>query len=135
MTTVLLACAAAASLLHRCDLFAPKNTYEAIQLAIGKALFFSALGFITLHAARATNAHRHNAIVSKHRANALSTYRVMVEAGSEAANRDIILTKAADCIFGHQPSGFGKADASESTPLAFVPIPPVQVRPSVTPSP
>jgi hypothetical protein len=55
--------------------------------------------------------HRHNAVVNKHRQNALLTYRALVEAGSEGGTRDIVLTHAASCIFAPQDTGFTKSDS------------------------
>lgn len=129
LTFGMAAFATIALFLHKCPLLAPTNTYETIQLVVGKALIFSTIAYFMILSAKNFLAHRHNAIVNKHRQNALSTYRAIVEAGGDAANRDIILTKAAECIFAPQPTGFGRADAGEPASISMVSLAPGAFKP------
>lgn len=125
--------AVATLFLHKIPLFAPTNSFETIQLAVSKVLVFSTLAYFLILSAKNFLAHRHNAIVNKHRQNALATYRALVEAAGDSANRDIVLTKAAECIFGAQPTGFGKAESGESGSISMVSLAPGAIKPSVGP--
>lgn len=119
MTIVLAIMAACTLVMHKWVWLTPTTTYEAIQLAIGKVLLLGAVGSFAVVAARNYAANRHNAIVNKHRQNALLTYRSLVDAAGDEANRDIILQYAAHAIYFDQPTGFAKTDTSDgrSAPL------------------
>jgi hypothetical protein len=117
--------------IHKIPWLAPTSSYETIQLAVSKVLVFSTLAYFLILSAKNFLAHRHNAIVNKHRQNALVTYRALVDAAGDGANRDIVLTKAAECIFGAQPTAFGKADSGESGSISMVSLAPGAIKPSV----
>lgn len=118
--------------LHKIPWLAPTSTYETVQLAVSKVLIFTTLAYFLILSAKNYLAHRHNAIVNKHRQNALVTYRALVDAAGDGANRDIVLTKAAECIFGPQPTGFGKADAGETGSISMVSVGQGALKPSAT---
>jgi type II secretory pathway pseudopilin PulG len=105
---------------HKISWIAPNSTYETIQIGISKLMVFAALGFYLVLAARNYMAHRHNAVVNKHRQNSLVTYRAIVEAAAENSNRDIVLAKAADTIFCTQPTGFSRNESDDSRMLSMV---------------
>jgi hypothetical protein len=129
--TLLLALYAILTLvLHKIPWIAPTTSYEAIQLAVSKVLVFTTIAYFLILSAKNFIAHRHNAIVNKHRQNALVTYRALVDAAGDGANRDIVLTKAAECIFGPQPTGFGRADAGEPGSISMVSVSPGAIKPS-----
>lgn len=119
MTILLAILACGALVVHKWAWLSPTTTYEAVQLAIGKVLLLGAVGSFALIASRNYAANRHNAIVNKHRQNALLTYRSLVDAAGDEANRDIILQYAAHAIYFDQPTGFTKTDTSDgrSAPL------------------
>ncbi len=118
-TAVLLAVyAGATAFAHKIPYLAPQNTYETVQLAISKVLVFGVIAYMLILAAKTYTAHRHNAVVNKHRQNALLTYRALVEAGSEDGSRDIVLTHAASCIFSPQDTGFAKSDTENTKATA-----------------
>ncbi len=94
--------------LHKLGPLKPNDTFDSIQLTVSKALIFGTLFFMLMYCAKNYLAHRHNAIVNKHRQNALATYAALVEAANEHTNRDIVLNRAAECIFTPQPSGYAK---------------------------
>ena len=70
--------------------------------------------FALVFAVRNYTANRHNFVTNKHRINILHTYQKLVEAAGDQANKDIVLTKASESIFGAQPTGYGKADAEDA---------------------
>lgn len=112
--------AASTLFLHKIHWLAPASSAEAIQFGIGKMLTFATIAYFLILASRNYMAHRHNAIVNKHRQNSLVTYKALVEAAGDAANRDIILAKAADSVFGQQSTGFTKHDSDEGKALSMV---------------
>lgn len=131
LTVVLALYAITTLFIHKIPWLAPSTSYETIQLAVSKVLVFTTVAYFLLLSAKNFLAHRHNSIVNKHRQNALVTYRALVDAAGDGANRDIVLTKAAECIFGAQPTGFGKADGGESGAISMVSLAPGAIKPSV----
>lgn len=100
--------AVASLLLHKWAWLSPSNTFEAIQLSTSKILVFAVLAYMLILSARNYTTHKHNAVVNRHRQNALLTYRALVEAAGEGGTRDIILAHAASCIFSPQDTGFSQ---------------------------
>jgi hypothetical protein len=92
--------------LHKIDWIRPESTAEMFQLISSKLLIFAVLGYLLLMAARNYSTHKHNAVVNRHRQNALLTYRSLVEASSGVGTEDIVLAHAASCIFSPQETGF-----------------------------
>lgn len=103
--------------IHKIPFLTPTTTYEAFQIAISKFLIFGVLSFVLYLAARNFLSHQHNAIVNRHRHQALLTYQALVDAAADSANRDIVLSHAAACIFGPQPSGYS-SDGGGGAPSA-----------------
>lgn len=100
--------------LHRIPLLIPRSTYDALQLSISKVLIFAVLSYMLYLSARNFIAHRHNAIINRHRQNALMTYEAIVTAAKEGANQDVVLNHAAACIFSPQPTGYSGDGKGES---------------------
>jgi len=100
--------------LHKIDWIRPESSAEMFQLISSKLLIFAVLGYLLLMASRNYTTHKHNAVVNRHRHNALLTYRSLVEASGGAGTEDIVLAHAASCIFSPQETGFshGKGEAS-----------------------
>ena len=97
--------------------FAPNggDIRHEIQLIVGKVLLFAVLSSGAFLSARNFLSHTHNAIVNKHRQNALVTFKALVDASEDEANRDVILTHASACIFSPQNTGYTKSDGQLST--------------------
>ena len=88
----------------------PDNAFQAVQLSLSKTLIISTIAYLLFLSARNFLAHKHNAVVNRHRQNALQTFEALVAAaGTE--KRDIVLTHAAACIFSPQETGYTKASA------------------------
>lgn len=92
--------------LHKIDWIRPESPSEMFQLISSKLLIFAVLGYLLLMASRNYSTHKHNAVVNRHRQNALLTYRSLVEASGGAGTEDIVLAHAASCIFAPQETGF-----------------------------
>lgn len=104
--------AVASLFLHKLPILSPINTYETIQLAVSKILIFSVLTYMLILSARNFLSHRHNAIVNKHRQNALMTHRALVEGTNASGARDAVMLQAASCIFSPQPTGYSQTESS-----------------------
>lgn len=101
-------------ILHKIEWIKPANNAEMFQLITSKVLIFTVLGYMLIMAARNYTTHKHNAVVNRHRQNALLTYRALVTAAEDTGTQDIVLAHAASCIFSPQETGFahGKGDSS-----------------------
>lgn len=95
--------------LHKLDWIKPEGTSEMLQVISSKMLIFAVLAYLLLLASRNYTTHKHNAVVNRHRQNALLTYRALVEAASEGGTEDIVLAHAASCIFSPQETGFSNS--------------------------
>jgi hypothetical protein len=116
--------AALSIFLHKIPLLTPTSNYEAIQLVISKVLVFSVLAYMLFLSARNFLNHKHNAIVNRHRQNALMTHRALVEAASDHGIREAIMVQAAGCIFSPQNTGYtnGASGGDSASPKSFVEI-------------
>ncbi|MDR0215558.1 MAG: hypothetical protein LBJ15_16370 [Comamonas sp.] len=103
--------------LHKFEWIKPANNAEMLQLATSKVLMFTTLAYLLLMAARNYATHKHNAVVNRHRQNALLTYQSLVAAGGASGTQDIVLAHASACIFSPQETGFtqGKGDSTSGT--------------------
>lgn len=104
--------------------FKADSNAEAIQLTTSKVLIFFVLASVFLLFVRNFTAHKHNAIVNKHRQNALMTYTTLAEAGSTSEARDTVLQHAAAAIYSPNDSGYVKSEDrgySTSLPVAVSP--------------
>jgi len=114
--------AALSVFLHKIPFLTPTSNYETIQLAISKVLVFSVLAYMLFLSARNFLNHKHNAIVNRHRQNALMTHRALVEAASDHGIREAIMVQAAGCIFSPQNTGYtgGTSGGDSPSPKSVV---------------
>jgi hypothetical protein len=101
--------------LHKISFIKPESNAEMIQLMSSKFLIFAVLGYLLLMAARNYTTHKHNAVVNKHRQNALLTYQALVTASINEGTEDIVLAHAASCIFSPQETGFSSSKGDLSS--------------------
>ena len=99
---------------HKIPWIRPETTIQTIQLVASKILVFVVISYMLFLSARNFMSHKHNAIVNKHRQNALATFQALVDAAHEEANQDVILTHASACIFSPQDTGYAKSGSSSS---------------------
>ncbi|BCG88272.1 hypothetical protein MesoLj113c_43820 [Mesorhizobium sp. 113-3-9] len=93
---------------HKWSFLAPTTPYDTVQLGLSKVLIFAVIAYMLLLSARNFLAHKHNAVVNRHRYNALLTFTALADAAKGPENRDIVLTHAASCIFAPQDTGYTK---------------------------
>lgn len=101
--------------LHKIPLLAPENTYDVIQLSISKFLIFSVIAYMMFLSAKNFLNHKHNAIVNKHRQNALMTHSALVEASGDQGVRDAVLLQASSCIFSPQSTGYTSGNENDAS--------------------
>ena len=101
-----LVCAVLSLGLHKISWLHPESPWESAQLFASKFLFFAVLGYALVLCARNYSASKHNAVVNRHRQNALLTYRAIATAAGEKGTEDIILANASACIFSPQETGY-----------------------------
>lgn len=94
------------TVMHKIPYLVPQTSYDTVQLAVSKVLIFTVLSYFLYFSVKNYMANNHNAVVNKHRQNALLTFNALVDAAGESANHDIILTNAAACIFSPQVTGY-----------------------------
>ena len=99
--------------IHKIPWIKPEDLYQAVQLVISKVLIFAVLSYVLYLSTKNYLAQKHNAVINKHRQNALMTYEALVNAAKETPNREIILTHASACIFAPQPTGYTGGQSPE----------------------
>lgn len=111
-STVLAAVTAAYAILSifltRISWLVPQNEYEMVQLIISKILVFAVIAYMLVLSVRNYTAQKHNAVVNKHRQNALQTYKALASAAHVPEAQDIVLTHAAACIYSPQETAYTK---------------------------
>ncbi len=100
-------------ILHKLPWIKPHDIYQTVQLAISKVLIFGVLSYLLYLATKNYLAHKHNAVVNKHRQNALMTYEAIVNAAKDASNKEVILTHASACMFSPQQTGYSGTPSPE----------------------
>ena len=106
--------AIASLFMHKIPVLTSDTIYVSIQLAISKTLIFAVISYMLYLCARNFLANKHNAIVNKHRQNALMTYTAIMNAAKDIEQKEIVLTHAASCIFGPQNTGYSRADGAKA---------------------
>lgn len=90
------------------DYLQPDSVAEAIQVTASKILVFAVLAYALIQCVKNYAAQKHNAVMNKHRQNALLTYTTLAESGSSPEARDTILQHAAAAIYAPGDTGFMK---------------------------
>ncbi len=91
------------------SLLRPDTIAESIQLAASKIVLLGTFAFMLVRSARIYRAHKHGAIINKHKQNALLTYNALVEAGPLPEHRVVILNHAAASIYATPDSGYTRS--------------------------
>ncbi len=88
--------------------------YVAVNLITGKILIFAVIAYMLFLSAKNFLSHKHNAVVNKHRQNALQTFQTLADAANNESSRDIVLNYASACIFAPQDTGYAKQSRANS---------------------
>ena len=106
--------------LHKIPFFVPADSFQSFQLVASKVLIFAVLSYMLFLTAKNFLSHKHNAIVNKHRQNALMTFEALVEASGTDDGKEVILTHASACIFAPQDTGYVKPGADSGSAKSIV---------------
>ncbi|UKN03440.1 hypothetical protein K6119_07930 [Paracrocinitomix mangrovi] len=83
------------------------STGEIVQYTITKVIILSSLFIALSICTRNYKAHKHNAVLNKHRQNALSTFETFVSAaGEDEPTKNAVLLEATHTIFSNQQTGY-----------------------------
>ncbi|MHB1285587.1 MAG: hypothetical protein ACYCYP_03330 [Leptospirales bacterium] len=102
--------------IYKWNFIKPQSNAEMLQLISSKILIFAVLAYLLILSARNYANNKHNAVVNRHRQNALLTYRTLVEAAGDKGTEDIVLAHAASCIFAPQETGFSNSPGGDFSP-------------------
>lgn len=105
---------------HKIPWIAPTGIAESIIFIASKILIFAILSYMLVLSARNFISHNHNAVVNKHRQNALMTFNALVNASGNNETQDIILNHASSCIFSPQDTGYTKHGGANNSQLPNV---------------
>lgn len=94
-----------------------------IQFTLAKVVLFTIGLSAAYWAARVYRSHNHNAVVNRHRANALTSFQAFADKATETDVRNAVLLQTTACIYAPQPSGFsGSGDSDGESPLKILEI-------------
>jgi hypothetical protein len=82
------------------------STAQSIQIGITKLIAFSILYFGLIWTSRNYRAHRHNAVINKHRQNALSTFQAFINATDDDSTKNAVLVRSTEAIFSPGVTGY-----------------------------
>lgn len=107
--------------LHKFPWLEPKTELQSLQLIASKVLIFAVVSYMLILSAKNFMSHKHNAVVNKHRQNALMTFKALADAASDGKSKDIVLTHASACIFTPQDTGYTKgAGAAQNSTKSII---------------
>lgn len=85
---------------------APVDGVHLVQMLANKGIFFVTLGYGVFFCTKNYMAHRHNAVINRHRQKALDAFHNMVAA--DPASKAIVLAHAARCVYAPYNSGYAR---------------------------
>ncbi len=106
------------SLIAVCILFVPvtiigneANTSTIVQFTISKVVLFSICFYALSIINKNFKAYKHNAIINKHRHNALRTFETFIAGATDEQTKNAVLLQTTQAIFNSQNTGYNNSDA------------------------
>jgi hypothetical protein len=94
-----------------------------LQFTIAKVILFTIGLSAAYWSARVYRSHRHNSIVNKHRANALTSFQEFVVTATDQEVKNAVLLQTTSCIYAPQPTGFSSGNETDGdSPLKILEI-------------
>lgn len=112
--------AAAWNLFIASDVTRTPSPAAAAHLIVAKLVLFSVLASVTVWCGRVYRAHRHNAVVNRHRQNALSSFETFAQSTDDPGTRNAVLIQATQSIFSPQPTGYAPGEAELAGPSQLI---------------
>lgn len=100
---------------HKWAWIQPDDAIQSVQLITSKVLIFGVIAYMLFLSSKNFLSHKHNAIVNKHRQNALMTYTALTDSAASDESKDIVLNHASSCIFSPQDTGYIKHESSSGS--------------------
>jgi hypothetical protein len=89
------------------------------SVAIPKVFVFTVLLSATVWSGKVYRAYRHNAVVNRHRQNALATFQAFAKAANDDTTKNAVLLQGTQCIFSPQQTGYIQSEADSPAPTLF----------------
>jgi hypothetical protein len=94
-----------------------------LQFALAKVILFTIGLSAAYWSARVYRSHRHNFVVNRHRANALTSFETFVSSTSDPEVKNAVLLQTTSCIYAPQPTGFtSSTEGDGESPLKVLEI-------------
>jgi hypothetical protein len=84
-----------------------------LQFTVAKVILFTIGLSAAYWSARVYRSHRHNSIVNKHRANALTSFEQFVVSAEDKEVKNAVLLQTTTCIYAPQPTGFSSGNDTD----------------------
>ena len=100
-----------------------KENNEIVQFTITKVVVLTALFYGLSITNRNYKAHKHNAVMNKHRQNALSTFETFSSAASaDDQTKNAVLLETTHSIFSNQQTGYLKSEGDSESNSKIIEI-------------
>ena len=104
----------ALSLWH--SLCMPGTFPGSLSATVSKLALLAVAYYAVIWAAKTYRSERHNAVINRHRSNALQSFTTFVDGSRDDATKDAVLLRATESIFSHQPSGYSDKAQESGNP-------------------
>ncbi|MCC7465330.1 MAG: hypothetical protein IT261_03630 [Saprospiraceae bacterium] len=99
------------------------NTLMLINVTVSKVLIITALFYSLNLCLKNYKAHKHNALLNRHRQNALNTFETFAKAaGDDSQTKNAVLLEATRTIFSNQPTGYMTNENESEFPTRIIEI-------------
>lgn len=99
------------------------NTLMLINVTVAKVLLVTALFYSLNLCIKNYKAHKHNALLNRHRQNALNTFETFAKAaGDDSQTKNAVLLEATRTIFSNQPTGYMTNENESELPTRIIEI-------------
>lgn len=88
------------------SLCTPGTFPDSLPATLSKLALLAVAYYAVIWAARIYRSERHNAVINRHRHNALKSFQTFVDGSRDETTKDAVLLRATESIFSHQPSGY-----------------------------
>ncbi len=99
------------------DLKKAKGADDFLHFAVFRVATISLLLSAAIWTSKSYRAHKHNATLNRHRANALASFQLFAAATKDDQTKNAVLLAATKCIFDPQPTGYSSGDTDSPAPI------------------
>ena len=99
-----------------------EGTTHVVQFTITKVVVLAVLFYGLSICIKNYRAHKHNAILNKHRQNALQTFETFVKASTDDLTKNAVLLQTTQSIFSNQQTGYSSSEGDGDMPSKIIEI-------------